>query len=114
MISYYSGRGKDGTDEALCDAGAIALSKDTGPSGSYGEVIGTTWKLGRISQEHGILRWMGPAEEEVPLTPGQRVRIWPNHSCITGAGHPYYLVVDSRNAGREDEIVDVWVRWNGW
>ncbi|KAI1502971.1 putative serine dehydratase domain-containing protein [Biscogniauxia marginata] len=83
------------------------------------------WQVARISQEHGVLRWAGPGGEEgggesegkgkeAPLHVGQRVRIWPNHSCITGAGHGWYLVVDSRNQGREDEIVDVWPRWNGW
>ncbi|KAI1282670.1 putative serine dehydratase domain-containing protein [Xylaria sp. FL0933] len=87
------------------------------------------WQVARISQEHGVLAWRGKGDGEdngmngeggqgesgeTPLAVGQRVRIWPNHSCITGAGHPWYLVVDSRNTGREDEIVDVWVRWNGW
>ncbi|KAI1159844.1 putative serine dehydratase domain-containing protein [Nemania serpens] len=77
------------------------------------------WQVARISQEHGVLAWRdgegeGAAEEETALAVGQRVRIWPNHSCITGAGHPFYFVVDSRNRGREDEVVDVWLRWNGW
>ncbi|KAI1082043.1 putative serine dehydratase domain-containing protein [Whalleya microplaca] len=72
------------------------------------------WQVGRISQEHGVLQWVGKKEDEVPLHVGQRVRIWPNHSCITGAGHAWYLVVDSRREGAEDEIVDVWPRWNGW
>lgn len=77
------------------------------------------WQVARISQEHGVLAWVRGengegAAEETPLAVGQRVRIWPNHSCITGAGHPWYLVVDSRNRGREDEVVDVWLRWNGW
>ncbi|KAI0521526.1 putative serine dehydratase domain-containing protein [Xylaria bambusicola] len=91
------------------------------------------WQVARISQEHGVLAWRGGGgggggggaggdggdgstanDEETPLAVGQRLRIWPNHSCITGAGYPWYLVVDSRNAGREDEIIDVWPRWNGW
>ncbi|KAI0020762.1 putative serine dehydratase domain-containing protein [Xylariomycetidae sp. FL0641] len=74
------------------------------------------WQVAKLSQEHGVLRWVPGAagHQEVPLHVGQRVRIWPNHSCITGAGHGWYLVVDSRNAGREDEVVDVWPRWNGW
>ncbi|KAI3333982.1 putative serine dehydratase domain-containing protein [Ustulina deusta] len=82
------------------------------------------WQVARISQEHGVLGWRGAGDgdgagghdndKETPLAVGQRVRIWPNHSCITGAAYPWYLVVDSRNRGREDEIVDVWPRWNGW
>lgn len=42
VISYYPGRGEGGLDEALCDAGAIAMSKDTGPSGGFGDVIEKT------------------------------------------------------------------------
>lgn len=53
VLSYYPGRGKDGEDEALCDAGAIAMSKDTGPSGGFGDVEGKNWKLGRVSQVMG-------------------------------------------------------------
>lgn len=73
------------------------------------------WQVGRISQEHGILTWNGgPKEDEVPLAVGDKVRVWPNHSCVAGAAFDWYLVVDSRNEGREDEVVDVWPRWRGW
>lgn len=53
VISYYPGRSADGGDEAMCDAGAIAMSKDTGPSGGFGDVVGNIgkgWRLGRVSQ----------------------------------------------------------------
>ncbi|RXK38267.1 D-serine dehydratase [Tremella mesenterica] len=54
IISLYPLR-----DEALCDAGALAMSKDTGPISGYGRVVfpisARGWDLGRISQEHGIL-----------------------------------------------------------
>jgi len=72
------------------------------------------WQIGRISQEHGILTWIGPKEEEVPLAVGDKVRVWPNHSCVAGAAFDWYLVVDSRDKGREDEVADVWPRWRGW
>ncbi|KAK0624632.1 putative serine dehydratase domain-containing protein [Bombardia bombarda] len=72
------------------------------------------WQVGKISQEHGILVWKGNKQNEVPLHVGQRVRIWPNHSCIAGACFDSYLIVDSRNKARPDEIVDVWPRWRGW
>lgn len=55
VVSHYPGRGADGSDEYMCDAGAIAMSKDSGPISGYGEVVGKPWKLGRISQEHGTL-----------------------------------------------------------
>lgn len=79
--------------------------------------------MGRISQEHGILTWNGPSSSgsekenasEIPeLKVGDKVRIWPNHSCVAGAAFDYYLVVDSRKEGNKDEVVDVWPRWRGW
>ncbi|KAI1772629.1 putative serine dehydratase domain-containing protein [Hypoxylon cercidicola] len=143
VASVYGGRGPGGGAEALVNAGSLALGRepceDRGeepgrhyaawgvvmPWGGGGldrapapgpefPAVHTGWEVAKISQEHGVLRWAGDAKDEVPLRVGQRVRIWPNHSCITGAGHGWYLVVDSRNKGREDEIVDVWPRWNGW
>ena len=53
VISFYPGRGA--VDEAMCDAGGIALSKDTGPAPGYGDIVGKAWRIGRTSQEHGIL-----------------------------------------------------------
>lgn len=141
VASVYPGRGADGSTEAVVNAGCLALGRE--PCEDMGEVKGQHynswgilkpwagvdnvvpgpgfpavhggWQVARISQEHGVLAWRPVSGvPETRLDVGQRVRIWPNHSCITGAGHPWYLVVDSRNAGREDEVVDVWVRWNGW
>lgn len=83
VISYYPGRGVDGTDEAMVDAGAIAFSKDTGPSGGYGEVIGTSWKLSRISQEHGILT--KPPGDNSILALGTIVDIIGQHACLIAA-----------------------------
>jgi len=83
VISYYPGRGTDGTDEAMVDAGAIAFSKDTGPSGVFGEVIGLPWVLSRISQEHGILT---RKEQGVnPLKLGTMVDIVGQHACLIAA-----------------------------
>lgn len=46
-------------DEAMCDAGGLAMSKDSGPLGGFGHVIEPPqkrgWQLGRVSQEHGVL-----------------------------------------------------------
>ncbi|KAI0473889.1 putative serine dehydratase domain-containing protein [Xylariaceae sp. FL0804] len=159
VASLYPGRGPGGADEALCNAGVLALGREPcedrgetpgvhyagwgivapwgmGPGGSGGSgggdyprpgpdfpAVHAGWQVAKLSQEHGVLRWVGgpgsgPGQGQTaaaaPLACGQRVRVWPNHACITGAGYGWYLVVDSRNAGREDEIVDVWPRWNGW
>lgn len=141
VASLYEGRGANGTTEALINAGSLALGREPckedtegdyngwGIVAPWGEVrlAGTDpapeggfpakhggWQVGRISQEHGVLVWKGPKEGQVGLSFGQRVRVWPNHACIAGAGFGYYLIVDSRREGKEDEVLDVWERWNGW
>jgi len=120
VVSYYPGRGANGSDEALCDAGAIAMSKDTGPSGGFGEVVGRPWRLGRISQEHGILTQRKDVviPNEIPETDdnlriGEQIEIVGQHACLIAAAHPWYYIVDS-SQGKADEVVDVWVPWKGW
>jgi len=111
VVSYYPGRGADGTDEALCDAGVIAMSKETGPREGYGEVIGKPWRLGRISQEHGVLTYSrdSPREE---LEVGSTVEIIGQHACLTAAAYPWYYITDSSTG--DDVVVDIWVPWKGW
>ncbi|KAK6612379.1 alanine racemase domain protein [Botrytis cinerea] len=115
--------------EALITAGSLALGREpckaypgwgilspwnrtsfalpnTGPEGYSG------WQISRISQEHGILS--NPGKNDSELSIGQKVRVWPNHACIAGAGYGWYLIVDESREGKEDEIIDVWVRWRGW
>ncbi|KAK5995341.1 D-serine dehydratase [Cladobotryum mycophilum] len=86
------------------------------------------WTVGRFSQEHGILTWAtgngragGSSKEESGPRPqldmvevGQKVRLWPNHACITSSHFGWYFVVDEDKAGKEDEIVDVWIKARGW
>jgi D-serine deaminase-like pyridoxal phosphate-dependent protein len=131
VASLYPGRGKDGSPEALLGSGSLALGRE--PCKAYdgwgiltpwnrpgvrmpnvGPEKHTGWQVGRISQEHGILVWNGEGTEPEKLEVGQKVRVWPNHACITGAGYGWYLVVDETREWREDEIIDVWPRWRGW
>lgn len=114
VISYYPGRGQGGTDEAMVDAGAIAFSKDTGPSGSFGEVIGKSWKLSRLSQEHGILTIDRKVEDKDTLELGEVVHIIGQHACLILAAHQWYFIVDSEKDPKADTVVDVWVPWKGW
>ena len=86
VVSYYPGRGGNGGDEALVDAGAIAFSKDTGPSGIFGEVVGLPWTLSRISQEHGIL--ISKETNPNPLKLGSTVSIIGQHACLIAAVRP--------------------------
>ncbi|KAL5534392.1 hypothetical protein ACEPAG_854 [Sanghuangporus baumii] len=119
VVSYYPGRGVNGEDEALVDAGAIAMSKDQGPIDGFGEVIGKKWRLSRVSQEHGILTKISStflqaddADSET-VRIGEQVQIVGQHACLIFAGHPWVYVVDS-SSGPADTVVDVWVNWKGW
>ena len=115
VISYYPGRGEGRGDEALCDAGAIAMSKDTGPSGHFGEILGRPWLLQRMSQEHGILtRTPGKDDTEGGLKVGDRVEIVGQHACLIAAAYPWYYIIDSSIEEGAGRVVDVWVPWKGW
>jgi D-serine deaminase-like pyridoxal phosphate-dependent protein len=134
VVSYYPGRGVDRGDEAMCDAGAIALSKDTGPFPGYGNVVrairGSTkngtervwetaeWRLGRISQEHGVLvqnDGVEKAREEDRLRAGDLVEVVCQHACLAAAAFPWFYVVESGSeVGSGHTVVDVWVPWKGW
>jgi D-serine deaminase-like pyridoxal phosphate-dependent protein len=95
-----------GADHAVTDAGALALSKDAGrsdaPSPTMGEVfqdyaagrLDGAARLVSLSQEHGVLN--------APRPVGSRVRVLPNHSCLTVACFDGYDVV------RGEEVVDRW------
>jgi len=90
----------------LLDAGALALSKDRSTADAprdygLGLVRETGTVVTRAYQEHG--------EAAGALPVGARVRIAPNHACLTAAAHDRYHVVDGGT-----EIVAVWDRVNGW
>jgi D-serine deaminase-like pyridoxal phosphate-dependent protein len=116
VLSLYPHR-----DEALCDAGGLAVSKDTGPIAGFGDVISANaygWRLGKVSQEHGILVRRRPDDRGLQLevvdpihelTVGDRIRLVPQHACLVLAAQPWVYIVDGG-----DEVVDVWVPWKGW
>ena len=96
----------------IVDAGALALSKDSGPSHidptfGYGLVCDTDlrplpMRIVALSQEHGKI------VTELPVPVGTRLRILPNHSCLTAAMFDTYHVLDR---GR---VVDQWRPVRGW
>ena len=103
----------------LVDAGGLALSKDRSTEAaprdfrfglaldlagqrSYGNAL-----VQRAYQEHGVIE-MDPARP-IDLPVGGKLRIAPNHTCMTAAAHDRYFVVDG-----DDEIVAIWSRVNGW
>ena len=102
-----------GAERAVIDAGALALSKDSGPEGQlsrWGAISAdpaTTepdeaLALDAISQEHGIVRPTPPRGLDQRLPVGAKLRITPNHSCLTAACFDEVYVVDGL------EIVDCW------
>jgi len=110
------------TRRIIVDAGGLAMSKDIGPSEfdsatGYGTVMGVGGKpradrmyLAAVSQEHGQLALPAGTEppwDEVPV--GSRVRIFPNHVCMTAAAHDRYHVLDENGSA-----VTEWPRVNGW
>jgi len=97
---------------AIVDAGALALSKDLGadhldPDVAYGIVCDVDLnplpvRLTSLSQEHGKL------EGIAHLPVGTKVRIIPNHSCLTAAMFDVYHVIERGN------VVDEWKPVRGW
>jgi D-serine deaminase-like pyridoxal phosphate-dependent protein len=103
----------------LVDAGGLALSKDRSTEAAprdfgFGLALDRMGQrtLGdaivrRAYQEHGVVE-LDPAHS-VDLPIGGRLRIAPNHTCMTAAAHDRYYVVDGGQ-----EVVAVWPRVNGW
>ncbi|CAG8007115.1 unnamed protein product [Penicillium salamii] len=102
-------------NEALVNAGAIALSRETSAVPGFGQVCDQPeWHVVRLSQEHGLLGLVNP---EVPDGPkaeqsfhvGQKILLYCQHACITAAAFPVYFIVDEN-----DIICDTWIPWKGW
>ncbi len=103
----------------LVDAGGLALSKDRSTADapkdygfglvldiagkrSYGDAI-----IRRAYQEHGVVEADPAHPFDLPI--GAKLRIAPNHTCMTAAAHDRYFVVEG-----SDEVVAIWSRVNGW
>jgi len=103
----------------LIDAGALALSQDRSTAGQaldagyglVGPLDGPPWpgaRVARVNQEHGFVAFAMP-EAAAGLAIGERVRVWPNHACMTAAAYPAYRVTDGGNA-----VVAAWQRVSWW
>lgn len=96
-------------DHSVVDAGALAMSLNPGPEqeASMGPIyqeeqpghLHPDLQLTSVSQEHGIVNRS--------IAIGARLRIMPNHSCLTVACFDEYCVV------RGDTVVDRWKIWRG-
>jgi D-serine deaminase-like pyridoxal phosphate-dependent protein len=69
------------------------------------------WTVDHVERGSSILKWAGSEELMQPLHFGQRLRIHPNDATSASDAFGWYFVVDSSRVGREDEIIDVFVRW---
>ena len=98
-------------NHSVIDAGALSLSRDPGPRGADGTSMGRIFldpgskeldpdlRVVSVSQEHGIVNGS--------LAVGTKLRIVPNHSCLTVACFDEYQVVGG------DTVVDRWKIWRG-
>jgi D-serine deaminase-like pyridoxal phosphate-dependent protein len=104
-----------GASYFITDAGALALSKDQGPTHIRNDmdmgIIYEDYERRRLhphihyrtlSQEHGKVVTVDPRFIEGKFKVGDRVRILEHHSCLTAANFDRYYVV------RGEEIVDQW------
>lgn len=115
VIGCYPRRGA-----VLLDAGALALSKDRST-----EAAPVDWRAGRVlaldgrplpgeavvarvHQEHGEVRALAGELPFEDLPVGARLRVAPNHACLTAAAHDRYHVM------RGGKLVAEWARVNHW
>ena len=103
----------------LVDAGGLALSKDRSTEAApkdygFGLVLDLAGRrslgdaiVARAYQEHGVVQADAAFPLDLPI--GGRLRIAPNHTCMTAAAHDRYYVVDG-----SDEVLAIWNRVNGW
>ena len=97
---------RPGAGTSVVDAGALALSRDPGPAHGPHKTLGEIYeeyddgrlsqdtRIVSLSQEHGIV--------SAGLEVGTRIRILPNHSCLTVAQFDEYVVA------RGERVVDRW------
>ncbi len=107
-------------NQIVLDAGGLALSKDRSTAAlqdldmGYGLVVDLEGRpvFGRlivagVHQEHGEIQGSEPLPfDRLPI--GSKVRILPNHACMTTAAHERYLVTEGSDVRTE------WDKVGGW
>jgi D-serine deaminase-like pyridoxal phosphate-dependent protein len=104
-----------GASHFVIDAGALALSKDVGPTHIRNDMdMGSIYEdydrkrlhahihVRTLSQEHGKVVTADSQIIEGKFKIGDRVRILEHHSCLTAANFDQYYVV------KGEEVVDHW------
>jgi len=99
----------------LVDAGALALSKDLGVKNAttgefgYGAIKGhSNMVLKSLTQEMGVVQCVDDDSFE-KFKLGDKLEIYPNHSCLTAALYSEYQVVDEGA-----NIIETWEPCRGW
>ena len=111
------------SERILIDAGALALSKDlSGNTRTTRVGYGLLWPktgggpldrlyVASVHQEHGLVAGSQPFDElarDYPI--GTRVRVIPNHACLTVAPYDRYHVV----RGQDACVLGAWPKLTGW
>jgi len=104
-----------GSSHFIIDAGALALSKDTGPLHISNDMdMGIIYEdyerkrlqahvhVKTLSQEHGKVLISEGSKLKGQYKVGEKVRILEHHSCLTAANFDYYYVVKGY------EVIDRW------
>lgn len=102
-----------GATHFVVDAGALELSKDTGPAHLGPQAMGAVRgapdvTVAALSQEHGLIRAESPAALEGRFRVGEKIEIIPNHSCLTVAHFDRYHVIRGTGDGGAARLVDHW------
>ncbi|MEJ7758411.1 MAG: alanine racemase [Gemmatimonadaceae bacterium] len=119
VLASVIGR-RESENRILIDAGSLALSKDRSTAATDHDAgFGIVWgidcepvygecRIERAYQEHGVATGDTSLPfEKIPV--GTKVRVAPNHACLTAAAYDRYYVVEGG-----DEVVAIWDRINGW
>lgn len=109
------------SNRLVLDAGGLALSKDRSTEAApvdygYGLLVredGSRFDsdlvVRAVSQEHGeVTSTVSLPFDELPV--GSRVRVLPNHVCMTAASYDRYHVVE----GDDTHVIDEWHKATGW
>jgi D-serine deaminase-like pyridoxal phosphate-dependent protein len=97
------------SDTAVMDAGSKSLSADLlpvkelrGQFPGHGLIVGKLgWIIERLSEEHGMLKWIGGGSPQA-MHIGEQIQIIPNHVCTVFSSLNESVVIS------RGEIVDRW------
>jgi len=111
---------RESENALLVDAGGLAMSKDRATGAlpaDCGFGLVCDWRtaapipglrLESVHQEHGHVTSSAPLPfDRLPV--GAKLRVMPNHACMTTAAYDAYHVVDGGT-----DVVATWERCNGW